>query len=161
MRLSQATRTNPHVVNTAVPTQPFLGHLSQWFTSAMCTALALCHWFTSPMHTALALCHWFTSAMHTALAFCSLSAPFSIVEASRKHSSLCFAHGCIPSVQDTFLACAEGMTGFPNRMSVWLHISGNSSKGRWDKKRASLGGMEFKLYVTLGWSARSLPLASG
>lgn len=71
VRLSQAIRTNTHIVNITVPTQPFLSPLS----------------------------HWFTSSMHTALALCVLTAPFSVVEASRKHSFLCFAHGYIPSVQ--------------------------------------------------------------
>lgn len=50
--LSQAIRSSTHVVTIAVPTQPFLGHLS----------------------------HRFTSSMHTALALCLLSAPFSVAD---------------------------------------------------------------------------------
>lgn len=38
-------------------------------------------------------------------------------------SALCFVHCCIPSVQNTFLVCAAGVSGFPNGMSVWPLIS--------------------------------------
>lgn len=70
--------------------------------------------------------------MHTALALCLLSAPFSVAEASRKHGALRLVHGCIPSVQDIVVVCAEGMSGFPNGMSLWPLISGNSPKDLWD-----------------------------